>query len=251
MNKTWAVLVGVANPQSIEIDGSHISFNQALGVNEDITWYETLLTTQIPPAQLSLNVLTSPTQTAKQHILQTLSSTVEAMESDDTIIFVLCGHGFQITDKDGDETGSDLHDEVFAASDGPIRDDEFGHIWTRLPPTSSLVVFADTCSADSIGIFGGTPAEEIVIRTQDGPSMLGLSASTQTGKAGTVFHRNGSRGVMSLALENAWTVDAARRSYQEWFREAADRISLRRPQQHPVLRYLAPNDDLLERAPLR
>ncbi len=148
-------------------------------------------------------------------------------------LLVLCGHGFQATDDNGDEP--DGLDEVFAASDGPILDDDFGRVWEAADQSTDIVVIVDSCSADSLGILGGQDIEPVLSVRASGPARLSISASMAWEEAGEVTTRHGIRGQLSLALEDAWLDPDARTSYLAWFRAAASLLAVRRPQQHPRL----------------
>jgi hypothetical protein len=161
-------------------------------------------------------------------------------------VLVLCGHGFQAPDDDGDEP--DQLDEVFAAADGPIADDFFGELWTGLD--GDVVAVVDTCSADSLSIKGGRDVEPVKRFTAAGPRRLSIAASMAWEKAAEVRTRKGIRGVLSVALQDAWElIPESRTSYLTWFLEAARLLAVRRPQQHPRLRYLGPDEELLNRVP--
>jgi len=243
-------LVGVAAPDPFEFRGTRFNFGTARGVHEDVDWYAALLSNELAPDDLDLTVLTARSETTRDLLRRKLESLRDGLGPTDTFVLVLVGHGFQVDDDNGDEL--DGKDEVFAAADGPVADDFFAELWAPLPSTASVVVLADTCSSDSIGIAGGSPINEHIHVPVGGPSRLSLAASMQFEEAGTVRVRDKSRGVMSQALEDAWQyIEASRTSYLAWFREAAQLVAVRRPRQHPQLRYLGPDADLLLRAPFR
>lgn len=245
--RVTAVLVGVARPAAFKFRGRRYTFATARGVTADIDWYEELLRNRVPAEQLSLTRLTTPGDTTADNLSVELTTAAGGVQPSGLFVLVLCGHGFQAADDNGDEP--DNLDEVFAASNGPIADDFFAHLWSPLPPNAGVVVFADTCSADSVGIAGGLNIEPVIALTAAGPSRVSISASMPWEKASEVATRHGYRGVMSLALEDAWTLQEAQASYLTWFRTAAELVSVRRPQQHPRLRYLGPDQHLLNRVP--
>lgn len=247
MGHTIAAVIGVANPQPFDFRGRHFAFATARGVMQDVDWYAGLISRRITANDLTLVQLTEPDQTRAVPLRQTLSRLAQTVSAGDTFILVLIGHGFQVKDDDGDEI--DGLDEVFAAQDGPIVDDDFAKLWQPMDASASVVIFADTCSSDGLGLRGAEPPNEHVVVPAAGPSRLCLSASMQMEKASTVPSRNNFRGVMSLALEDAWAVSGSRISYENWFRQAAEFVAVRAQRQHPQLRYLGPDRGLLTRAP--
>ncbi len=247
MKRHVTALVGVPAPKPFTFRGRRFSFDPSDGVAGDLDWYAALLANQIAPSSLSLNVFDQAASTTAANLLTSLRRLASSVKSGDTFVLVLVGHGFQVPDDNGEE--QDGCDEVFAASDGPVTDDHFAAVWQSMPADSSVVVFADTCSSDSLGILGGGPPNVIVTTGTPGPSRLSIAASQSYEKAGTT--RFGARGVMSLALEDAWADPASHGSYEQWFLAAAELVSVRRPHQHPVLRYLGPDRLLLDSQPFR
>lgn len=248
MTRTVAALVGVSNPDPFEFRGQRFNFGTAQGVRGDLDWYAALLSNQIPADELSLTILDEKSEVSVSSLRRRLTSLTQTLKPTDTFILVLVGHGFQALDDNHDE--SDGKDEIFAAGDGPIADDFFAALWAPLDETCSVIVFADTCSSDSVGIAGGGPVSEHVFVPVRGPSRLSLAASSAAEDAGTVRVLDKERGVMSKALQDAWEhIPAARTSYLAWFREAAQLVAVRRPVQHPQLRYLGQDLGLLIQQP--
>lgn len=245
-----AAVVGVPSPETLRFRGKTFAFRTALGVQNDVDWYAALLARRVPRQALDLTVLSSPTQTSVAALRTTLAAHAATVDHGDTFVLTLVGHGFQARDDNGEE--ADGFDEVFAAADGAFGDDDFAAIWARLPQQASLVVIADTCSADSIGLkdLEVRPVDEHVTITASGPWRLSIGASMDAEKAGTVDTRFGRRGVLSQCLESGWGASATGPgSYREWFRAAAQFVAMSRPQQHPQLRYLGPDESLLHRPP--
>ncbi|WP_436500725.1 hypothetical protein [Actinokineospora sp. HUAS TT18] len=247
MTPVVAVLVGVSGPRPFLFRGRRYDFGSPLaGVSGDLDWYELLLRRTVPAASLTLHRLSKPDTTTAQAIKDRLLDAKRNLPSGGLFVLVLCGHGFQATDDDGDEP--DKLDEVFAAADGPITDDFFGGLWAGLD--GDIVVIVDTCSADSLGIRGGRDVEPVKRIVATGPRRLSISASMAWEDAGEVPTRKGDRGVLSLALQSAWErIPGSRVSYLNWFLEAAQLVAVSRPQQHPRLRYLGQDEALLNRAP--
>jgi hypothetical protein len=243
-----AVLVGVSAPAPFTYRGTLYRFGTLSGVAGDLDWYESFLRRTVPATFLTLQRWDSPAATTPERLRTDLRKTVTGLPTGALMVLVLCGHGFQATDDNGDEP--DHLDEVFAATGGPVLDDDFGRVWDATDPSVDVVVIVDTCSADSLAIRGGREVEPVLAFRSLGPSRLSISASMAWEKAGEVAVRHGVRGALSLALEDAWAEPEARVSYLAWFRAAAQLLAVRRPQQHPRLRYLGPDDRLLERAPL-
>lgn len=242
------VLVGVATPSTFTYRGVTYSFASLQGVNGDLDWYEQFVRGAVPDERLRLYRWDDQKVTTSAAIRDGLGQVASALPEGGLLVVVLCGHGFQATDDNGDEP--DALDEVFAASDGPVLDDHFGQAWDSMKASTDLVVIVDSCSADTLGIRGGRDVEPVLSYRTSGPARLSISASMAWEKAGEVTTRHGARGQLSLALEDAWLDPDARSSYLAWFRAAADLLAVRRPQQHPRLRFLGPDDRLMMRPPL-
>lgn len=243
-----AVLVGVAAPAPFTYRGLDYRFHSLDGVMNDLRWYEALIEGEVPADRLRLRTLTAPAATTVAALQQRLAAAAASTPDDGTFILVLVGHGFQAADDDNDE--EDRLDELFAGSDGPVVDDFFGTLWTLVPATANVVVFADTCSSDGLAIRGGEVLDPVIAQTESGPSRMFVSASMSWEEAQEAPTRNGVRGAMSLALEDAWNyVPESRSSYLAWFNETVQLLSVRRPGQHPRLRYVGPNQELLTRVP--
>lgn len=242
------VLVGVATPSTFTYRGVTYSFASLQGVSGDLDWYEQFVRGAVPNERLRLHRWDDKKVTTSASIRDGLGQVASALPDGGLLVVVLCGHGFQATDDNGDEP--DALDEVFAASDGPVLDDHFGQVWDSMKASTDLVVIVDSCSADTLGIRGGRDVEPVLSYRTAGPARLSISASMAWEKAGEVTTRHGARGQLSLALEDAWLDPDARSSYLAWFRAAADLLAVRRPQQHPRLRFLGPDDKLMMRPPL-
>ncbi len=242
------VLIGVATPSVFAYRGVTYSFASLHGVTGDLDWYEQLVRTVVPKERLRLHRWDEPSTTTSASIRDGLNRIAKALPDGELLVLVLCGHGFQATDDNGDEP--DALDEVFAAYDGPVLDDHFGQVWDGMRTSTDLVVIVDSCSADTLGIRGGRDVEPVLSYRTVGPARLSISASMAWEDAGEVTTRHGARGQLSLALEDAWLEPDARSSYLTWFRAAADLLAVRRPQQHPRLRFLGPDDTLMMRPPL-
>ena len=214
------VLVGVARPAAFIYGGVTYTFASLQGVSGDLDWYEQFVRGAVPNERLHLHRWDDQRSTTSASIRDGLGQVASALPEGGLLVVVLCGHGFQATDDNGDEP--DALDEVFAASDGPVLDDHFGQVWDTMKATTDLVVIVDSCSADTLGIRGGRDVEPVLSYRTGGPARLSISASMTWEKAGEVTTRHGVRGQLSLALEDAWLDPDARSSYLAWFRAAAD-----------------------------
>ncbi|MCK0110937.1 caspase family protein [Ornithinimicrobium sp. F0845] len=252
MGPLQAVLVGVPDPAPFTLHGRSYRFASAPGVLEDLAWYEQWLLAEAT-AGVVLTVLDSPERTTRTGILRAVGRAAEAVRAGGCtdILLVLVGHGLQVPDQDDDEP--DGMDEVFAATDGPVLDDEFAAIWAGLPPHARVVALADTCSSDSIAIAGQSQPERHILVNREGPFRLSLAAARQGQDAYPVRvpHGGTDRGVMSYALQLAWEgLEGDHTTYLRWFDEAARLVS-GMSNQVPVLRYIGPDRSLLDSVPLR
>ena len=142
-------------------------------------------------------------------MLEGWGQVASALSEGGLLVVVLCGHGFQAIHQNG-RSEPDALDEVFAASDGPVLDYQFGHVWESMKASTDLVVIVDTCSADTLRLRGGRDVEPVDLYRTAGPARLRISASMAREKAGEVTTRHGARGQLSLALEDAWLDPDAR-----------------------------------------
>ena len=244
------VLVGVSAPDAFTYAGKDYAFHTAQGVGGDLDFYQRFLEHQTPTEERRLLRLDGREETRVGPLKATLLEAAGRLPAHGLFVLVLCGHGFQARDLNGDEP--DQLDEVFAASDGPLLDDFFADLWSRLPPTADVVIIADTCSSDSIGLAGGPSIEPVISIRAGGPYRLSISASMPWETAGEVTTRRGVRGVLSQKLEDIWDcMPESHDSYLKWFLAAAENVSVTRPRQHPRLRYVAPDDGLLNARPLQ
>jgi len=239
-----ALLVGVPAPSPFTLDGQRYEFDPIPGVLNDVEWFDAFISHVRPDRNLT--VLTEPDETTARMVTDQLAAEVAQLSDGDTMVLFLAGHGFRVPDQDGDEQ-EDVYDEVFAAWNTGILDDEFALIWGNIQVDANVVVIADTCSADSQGILGGeTPS--VVYQPAPPPRRLGIAAAMSWEEALEHPTSRGERGVMTKALEDAWLQMSARTSYRTWFEEAATFVAVRSPQ-HPRLRSIGPDSSLMDRVP--
>lgn len=246
MRNYHAIFVGVAEPNPFDFAGRHYAFSTLQGVIGDVDFYVDLVQKSTGSRLKSTQRLVDPGVTTRGQLLSRLAVTVRTMGANDVLVLVLVGHGFQIAAVGGDEP--DGKDEVFAASNMPIVDNEFGEIWRQLPDTAAVVIFADTCSSESIGTLGGVITPPHITVPENGPSRLSLSASMDAEEANEVPTRHGVRGVFSRYLEAVWT-DERPTSYLAWFEATSLNVNASRPLQHPQLHYAGLDRRFLEAQP--
>lgn len=251
MGRYLACVVGVAAPAPFRFRGERFTFGTAAGVDGDVDFYTGLIYDQIPSNRLVFtDARTSWRDTTRDALLSHLKHLADDTQAGDTLLLVLVGHGFQVRDDPDRPDEPDGFDEVFAASDLPIVDDDFASLWATMRTDANVIVFADTCSSHSIGIKGGRSDEHINSAASSGPSRLSLAASMPFETAGSEPARvgDGSRGIFSQALEVAWQGQQPA-TYLDWFQATASHVSAARPKQHPQLLYIGPDDKLLNRQP--
>lgn len=239
-----AAIVAVAEPEPMTIGGQAFVFGPARGVSGDVDGYARLLALGGHGGSLSLTILTDDKSTRVKALMSKLHELVAQVGPRGTFVLALIGHGFQVPALGGDEP--DGRDEVFAAKDGPVTDNQFRELWKNLDPTATVVSFVDTCHSDSLSI-SFAPQNEHISTGVHGPYRLALAASKEGEDAVSVETENGEyRGAWSLALENAWN---SGQTYLDWFREAALMMEERKMAQTPQLRYLGQDDAILHCVP--
>ncbi|MFT4217439.1 MAG: caspase family protein [Micropruina sp.] len=251
MGRYLACVVGVAAPDPFRFRGERFAFGTAAGVDGDVDFYTGLLYEEVPSDRLVFaGARTRRHDTTRKALLSHLAHLAGDARAGDTLVLVLVGHGFQVRDNPDRPDEADGFDEVFAAADQPIVDDDFAGLWATMRPDANVIVFADTCSSHTIGIMGGRSDEHINSDASKGPSRLSLAASMPFETAASEPARvgSGSRGIFSQALEVAWQGERPA-TYLDWFRATATHVGATRPKQHPQLLYIGPDDELLNRRP--
>ena len=252
-SRVIAILIGVERPATIEYpdSGSQFRFRPLRGVANDLDWYaEFFYKTVQAPVLLTLIRPPEPSDTTAEALKNTVREAFADLRDGDLLVLVLCGHGFQVRDQDGDET-EDRFDEAFATSRGLILDDFFNEVWTT--PTNAraaAIAIVDTCNSDTLGI-KGFQTRPITVHHDAGLPRISVSASEQWQKARETKSQTKPRGYFSQALEDAWThVPEARTSYRALFETAAELVG-GRSNQASRIRYYGPADreDLLDAAP--
>ncbi|MFI6828003.1 hypothetical protein ACIBG5_12940 [Kribbella sp. NPDC050241] len=243
MPKAVVVLIGVPAPQAFRYDGDRYSFASLQGVLNDIAWYRGFLPGVIPAQSLTVREWVTEYDTRVAVIKDRLTSVVSQLQPDDLMILVLCGHGFQVRDRDPIPE-QDLKDEVFACSDGPLLDDFFQELWSKCPTGARIVSVADTCGSDTL-VLGLARPEPLFyqVLTGAGPSRLAVSASLSAETAQETGPAHQRRGLLSRALEQTWD-PRPETTYRSWFMAATKRVSNQNSRQHPTLRYLGPEPGL-------
>lgn len=251
MGRYLACIVGVAAPDPFRFRGERFAFGTATGVDGDVDFYTGLLYDEVPSNRLLFaGAKTRRHDTTRDALLSHLTQLAGDTRAGDTLLLVLVGHGFQVRDDPDQPDEADGFDEVFAAADQPIVDDDFAALWATMRSDANVIVFADTCSSHTIGIRGGRWDEHINSSASGGPSRLSLAASMpfETAASEPARWGPGARGIFSQALEVAWRDDRPA-TYRDWFQATATHVGASRAQQHPQLLYIGPDDKLLNRKP--
>lgn len=242
MAKAVVVLVGVPAPRPFKYDGAVYRFASLPGVLNDVRQHRKVLRSAVPGDPVVREWVT-PYDTKVEVIGKRLRDVVTTLHPDDLMILVLCGHGFQVHDNDMFPE-QDFKDEVFACSDGPLRDDFFQDLWAKCPTGTRVVSIVDTCGSDTLvlGLARPEPSYYEVL-TAAGPSRLSISACLSAETAQEIGPADQRQGLLSWALEQTWT-PAPDLTYRTWFTAAAKRVTHHNSRQHPTLRYLGPKPGL-------
>ncbi|MFI7067350.1 caspase family protein [Kribbella sp. NPDC050124] len=242
MASTVVVLVGVPAPRPFKYDGEVYRFAALPGVLNDVRQHRQLLCSAIPSEPVVREWVT-PYDTKVDVIGKRLLEVVTKLQPDDLLVLVLCGHGFQVRDDDM-YPEQDFKDEVFACSDGPLRDDFFQELWAKCPVGARVVSIVDTCGSDTL-VLGLARPEPLYyeVFTAAGPSRLSISACLSAETAQEIGPANQRQGLLSWALAATWT-PAPDLTYRTWFTTAAKRVTHQNSRQHPTLRYLGPRAGL-------
>ena len=152
--KKYAVIVGVAD---------YPNANPLVGPVEDANNMHRFLVKSMGYEESGIKVLTDSKAT-RSNILQTTQNwLVESTQAGDEVLFYFSGHGFQVEDKNNEET--DNKDEAIAPYNvavnennefvNMITDDEIGDLLARMTDRKATVII-DSCHSGSLtrGLFG-------------------------------------------------------------------------------------------------
>lgn len=95
-------------------------------------------------------------EATRQNILQALADLVQNSRAGDIIVFQYAGHGIQLPDLDGDESGGDTpeKDEAFVPYDflqgAYVIDDDLAAIFSQIPAGVNVTCFIDCCHSGTI-----------------------------------------------------------------------------------------------------
>lgn len=95
-------------------------------------------------------------EATRQNILQALADLVQNSQAGDIIVFQYAGHGTQLPDLDGDESGGDTpaKDEAFVPYDflqgAYVIDDDLAAIFNQIPAGVNVTCFIDCCHSGTI-----------------------------------------------------------------------------------------------------
>lgn len=137
----------------------------------------------------SSTILIGPQATA-QAVLDQLSVAANLAQPGDLFLLTFAGHGGQVPDQDGDETGDHL-DETWVLYDRMLLDDELQLAFTAFAPGVRILVVADCCHS---GIDG-----ERVIPAEASSRHLAAMLPTYRGVQLAAQHAGPQASVLSLA----------------------------------------------------
>lgn len=252
-SRVTVLLIGVEAPAPIAYPdaASEHSFNPLRGVHADLEWYAAFFKEIVTPLDLRLFRRESRAETGAGALMKLIGDAFAELQDDELLVLVLCGHGFQVRDLNGDEK-EDRLDEAFAASNGLILDDFFDAVWKRKTTVrAGAVAIVDTCNSDTLAMRMAVELSEPVINWDAGIPRLQLSASETWQKAFETPSEEKPRGYLSKSLQEVWeNIPSARRSYRTLFEKTAELTALSSPQA-PRIRYFGPAADatFLDAAP--
>lgn len=97
-----------------------------------------------------------------------VGNAISVLRPNDWLFLSYSGHGTQVTDKDGDETG---YDEALYLYDGPLVDDEINKLLKKIPDGANVVCFFDSCFSGTVTrkTFDGLPKKNRFMQTPGVP----------------------------------------------------------------------------------
>lgn len=249
--RVLAILIGVAEPADVTYPaaGRTYSFGRLAGVDNDLDWYAQWLGDVVQPAhRLQIIRPREPGSLTAAALKGAIGAAVESLAEGDLLVLVLSGHGIQVPDLDGDEelhAPGDRLDEAFVASDGLILDDFFSELWRRSSANGARAVcIIDTCHSETLTQLDVAPPVRVSRSYDLGLPRLFISAAESDQEALEQPGADGTHGVLTQSLMDAWQGHpGARTSYTRLFEEAAQLVSARSAQQ-PTLAYSGPRNGL-------
>jgi hypothetical protein len=264
------VAVGVSRPSDFEFQNRWYRFSDLPQVDDDVASFRSRIHTLAQSASLPLVMksLCGPAAT-RRAILGAIEAELSGLDNGGLFIFVLEGHGTDVPDLDGDEPFDYRYDQAFPTADDPIIDDDLWSLWQTRPDISIFTV-ADTCRSETITVrldvdlrlyrsLGAiVPAKALaaarqapVIRrlaTATGPSILQYAAAVRGTDAEDALVMGRLGGRWTRAVLDASKDLAHLSTYRTWF-ETADAAMRATSDQVPVLYYMGPDADMIDRRP--
>lgn len=126
-------------------------------------------------------------QATQAAILQSLKTEVEQLREGDFLVFWNSSHGYQVPDKNPDET--DTQDEAICSYDtnfnDPLIDDKFREILQRVPKQANVFFGSDSCHSGTvtrelIRMVRGLPFDTNGKQSRSGPEAQTQSTTEQT-----------------------------------------------------------------------
>lgn len=202
-----------------------VSFASLDGVGNDLDAYTAILNNS-PAQQVAISRLDGDEDTRLLEVTNELQRHVrrDVPCTCSTLVIVLVGHGFQWQTHSAEEP--DRMDEFFALSDQPLIDDWWVPYWRTARPEIKAIVVVDSCHSESVARGAIVPEPVIVLdTTSEGPRRLIISASMDYQRAREYSFNGSTRGVLTAALLDSWTVIPNRLSYEAWYRYAAQAVN--------------------------
>jgi hypothetical protein len=226
-----AVVVGIAEPRAVTVDGQTVQLEPLVGVDSDVAAYRELVEgVASTAATVAVECITDVDDLSATEVLSRIVKHTEQCDCD-CLVVALIGHGVQ--SRTSDPTEPDRLDECFVTSRGLITDNQLGRVWDAARPTMHIVVFTDACHSQSLGRRNliddlddqdalNTLISSAVLRTTSpGPSRVFLAATPDDAVARATDADGVPSGIFTSALMSVWRSVPKPRDYVEWHRAVA------------------------------
>ena len=226
-----AIVVGIAAPRAVTVDGYSVQLEPLLGVDSDVTAYRNMVN-GVASAAVNVGVesITDEDDLSATEVLSRIVKHTEQCECE-CLVVALIGHGVQT--RTSDPTEPDRLDECFVTSRGLITDNQLGRIWDAARPSMQIIVFSDACHSQSLGRrdlsdefdhpddLNKLISSAVLRTTSPGPSRVFFAATPDDAVARATDEDGVPRGIFTSALMSVWDAEPKPRDYVEWHRAVA------------------------------
>lgn len=131
-------------------------------------------------------------QATRTAVQDAVKKAAQKLGDGDIFLFTYAGHGGQVPDFDGDESGSpdrDTLDETLCLFDGQLIDDELHRLWAEFAEGVRIVTVFDCCHSGSMVRAGRLTASETPVTGTGKVRAMSLAGSVRVFNGNRAFYR--------------------------------------------------------------